>query len=319
LVEVAVEAGSLKVVFMGTPEFAVPSLKALLDAGYEVVLVVTQPDRPAGRGRRITPPPVKEFAEKHGLRVIQPESLKSGDFLKLLKELSPDLIVVVAYGKLIPGEVLTIPKYGVLNVHASLLPKFRGSSPIQSALLSGERETGVTIMEVTEKLDSGPILLQESIPIGEDDNAGTLHKKLSTLGAALLVKAISGMVSGKLKPKPQDDSKATYCRKITKQMGRIDWSLDASSIVNMVRAFTPWPSAFTSFRGKLIKITDARAVDCPEGADPGTVISAGKGALVVKAGRGCVRVMRVKPEGRREMSAEEFINGYRVCPGDVLE
>jgi len=318
LEEEVVEAGKVKIVFMGTPEFALPSLNALLERGYSIPLVITQPDKPAGRGKRLKSPPVKEFAVKHGLEVIQPKTLKDESLIKRIKDVSPDFIVVVAYGKIIPKEILSIPKFCVLNVHASLLPKYRGASPIQSALLNGEKETGVTIMKVNEKLDSGEIFAQKRVPIRESDNAKTLHDKLSVIGAELLVKVISEIVSGKAKPTPQDESKATYCRQISKEEGRIDWSLKAETIFNMVRAFYPWPSAYTSFRGKQLKILEVRVVECDEKDKPGTIIKVDRQSFTVKAGDGCLEVLKVKPEGKREMSAGEFINGYRVSVGEVF-
>ncbi len=312
------EAGKVKIVFMGTPDFAVPSLKLLLEKGYDISLVVTQPDKPAGRGKKLKPPPVKEFALEHGLKVVQPETLKDKGFVERLKEISPDFIVVVAYGKIIPKEILEIPKYCVLNVHASLLPKFRGASPIQSALLEGEKETGVTIMKVSERLDAGDIFLQEKVQITEGDNAETLHDKLSVLGAELLIKAIEGIVSGSLQATPQDETRATYCKQISKEEGKIDWSLSAERIFNMIRAFTPWPSAYTYFRGKQLKLLKALAVECSDSSSPGTIVRVDKDSFTVKAGKGCVKVLRVKLEGKREMDAGEFINGYRLSVGEVL-
>ena len=299
---------------MGTPEFAVPSLKTLFDEGYTIPLVITQPDRPAGRGRKLTPPPVKVLSEKLGIPVYQPEKVKNNEELKeLLEKISPDLIVVAAYGKILPKWLLEIPKHGVINVHASLLPKYRGASPIQSALLAGEEETGVTIMKVTEKLDAGDILSQRRVKIEEKDNAQTLHDKLAREGALLLKETIPPYVSGKLKPVPQNEKEATYCFQIKKEMGKIDWRKGAREIFNMVRAFTPWPSAYTTFRGKLVKITEATPVS-GEG-EPGEVIRADE-ELVVATGSGALKIERIKPEGRKEISGGEFIRGYRVEPGD---
>lgn len=301
---------------MGTPDFAVPSLKALKEAGYQIPLVITQPDRPAGRGKRLKPPPVKVEAQKLGLKVLQPEKVKDNEELKeVLKELSPDLIVVAAYGKILPQWLLELPKYGVINVHASLLPKYRGASPIQAALLNGERETGVTIMKVIPELDAGDILSQRVVEIGQEDDAQTLHDKLAKVGAELLVETIPKFIRGEIEPRPQEASKATYCPKITKEMGRIDWERGAKEIFNMVRAFTPWPGAFTYYKGKMVKLTKVRPTE-GEGK-PGEIIEAGK-RLVVATGKGAVEVLKIKPEGRKEISGEEFVRGYRPKVGDTF-
>jgi len=306
--------GNLKIVFMGTPEFAVPSLKRLLEEGYEIPLVITQPDKPAGRGRKVKPPPVKTFALEKGIHVYQPERLKGNEELEeRLKELAPDLIVVVAYGKILPSWLLDVPKFGVLNVHASLLPKYRGASPIQSALLNGEEETGVTVMKVSERLDAGDILSQKKIKITESDNAETLSKKLSHEGALLLSETIPLYVSGKVKPVPQNESEATYCFQIRKEMGKIDWEKPAREIFNMVRAFTPWPSAYTFFRGKRVQLLKVFPVS--EAGEPGEVVKAGK-ELIVAAGEGALRIDSLKPEGKKSITGEDFVRGYRVKVGE---
>jgi methionyl-tRNA formyltransferase len=304
----------LKVVFMGTPEFAVPSLEKLVEEGYEIPLVITQPDKPAGRGKKLKPPPVKLLAVEKGIPVVQPESLKGNEELKKrLEELELDLIVVVAYGKILPPWILEIPKFGVLNVHASLLPKYRGASPIQSALLNGESETGVTVMKISEKLDAGDILTQRKVKIEETDNAQTLHDKLSKAGAELLTETIPLYVSGKIKPTPQNEEEATYCFKITKEMGKIDWKRPAREIFNKVRAFTPWPSAYTFFRGKRVQILKVSLIN-REG-EPGEVLEV-KDNLIVGAGEGALKIELLKPEGKREMTGADFVRGYRVKVGD---
>ncbi len=301
---------------MGTPDFAVPSLKALKEAGYQIPLVVTQPDRPAGRGKRLKPPPVKVAAQEMGLMVYQPEKVKENEELKrILKEISPDLIVVAAYGKILPQWLLELPKYGVINVHASLLPKYRGASPIQAALLNGEERTGVTIMKVIPELDAGEILSQREVEIKEEDDAQSLHDKLAKLGAELLVETIPKFVKGEIEPRPQDPSKATYCPKITKEMGRIDWTKGAREIFNAVRAFTPWPGAFTYYKGKMVKLTKVKPVQ--GSGKPGQVIEAGK-RLIVATGKGAIEILKIKPEGRKEIKGEEFVRGYRVKVGDAF-
>ncbi len=307
-----------KVVFMGTPEFAVPSLKKVVESGFEVPLVVTQPDKPAGRGKRLKPPPVKVVAEELGIPVIQPERIKdNGDLRLILEEVAPDVIVVVAYGKILPKWMLELPSKGCINLHASLLPAYRGASPIQSVLLDGRDITGVTVMKINERLDAGDILAQKEVKILPEDNAQTLHDKLSIVGAELLAETLPGYLKGEISPIPQDDSRATYCKPITKEMGRIDWSLPAEKIVNMVRAFTPWPSAYTFFKNRRVKLTKARAVEGVRGK-PGEVINVA-GKLVVAAGYGGVLIEKLKPEGKKEISGEEFVRGYRVKTGDKFE
>ena len=302
---------------MGTPEFAVPSLKKLKEAGYEIPLVITQPDKPAGRGKKLTPTPVKVVAQELGIRVYQPKRIKGNqELLKLLKEISPELIVVAAYGKILPEWLLEIPKYGAINVHASLLPKYRGASPIQAALLNGEKESGVTIMKVSPELDAGDIISQERVKVEEEDTAKSLHDKLAQLGGELLVKTIPLYVEGKLKPIPQENSKATYCRQIKKEDARIKWEEPAEKIFNAVRAFNPWPGAFTFFKGKRIKVLKVKKAE-GEG-EPGEVIST-KGGLKVATGEGALLVETLKPEGRKEMSGEEFVRGYRLKIGDKFE
>ncbi|OMH39836.1 methionyl-tRNA formyltransferase [Desulfurobacterium indicum] len=308
----------LNIVFMGTPDFAVPSLEKLIEnEAFNVSLVVTQPDKPAGRGRKLKSPPVKLVAEKYGIPVLQPERVKENEKLfEKLKEIAPDFIVVAAYGKILPKELLEIPKIAPVNVHASLLPKYRGASPIQSALLNGEDKTGVTIMRITEKLDSGDIYIQEETPISIDDTAQTLHDRLAVMGGSLLVRALPLIASGKLKPVPQNDSEATYCAQIKKEDGKIDWRDTAENIFNKVRAFTPWPSAFTHFNGKLLKITKTLPV---EGQDkPGIVVDIDREGFYVGTGEGLLKILMVKPEGKREMSAGDFVRGYRLKTGDNL-
>ncbi len=308
-----------KVVFMGTPEFAVPSLEKLTKhKDFVVSLVITQPDKPAGRGKKLKPPPVKVAAEKSRIRVVQPQQIKGNEELKqTLKEIAPDVIVVVAYGNLLPKWMLELPKKGCINVHASLLPEYRGASPIQSALLDGKEETGITIMKINEELDAGDILAQKRVKILPEDNAQTLHDRLASIGAELLLETLPRYLRGEITPIPQDNSRATYCKPITKEMGRVNWNLPAEKIANMVRAFTPWPSAFTFFRNKRLKLTEVAIAKGVKGK-PGEVIET-SGKLTVAAGNGGVIIKKLKPEGKKEISGEEFIRGYRVKTGDKFE
>ena len=304
----------MKVVFFGTPEFALPSLRALVSAGYTVPLVVTRADKPAGRGKKLTPPPVKLEAQRFGIPVLQPEG-KEQELLRRLKELEPDLAVVVAYGRFLPEGVLKVPRYGFVNLHPSLLPEYRGASPIQSALLDGKKTTGVTVLKVTPELDAGDILSQVRVPISRSDNAKTLSDRLAKVGAELLLNTIPRYVSGEITPVPQEHSRATYCYQIRKDMGRIDWKLPAERIFNMVRAFTPWPSAYTTFRGRRVKVVSGEPVSGD--GEPGRVVSLENGILV-GTGRGLFKIERLVPEGRKEMSAQDFVRGYRLSTKDLF-
>ncbi len=313
--------GPLRVVFMGTPEFAVPSLKALVEAGYDVAAVVTQPEKPKGRGRKVSPSPVKEFASACGLKVLEPASIRDEAFVKGLSELAPDFIVVVAYGKILPPSVLKIPRYGCINVHASLLPKYRGAAPINWAVIRGEKETGVTTMLMDEGMDTGPVLLSERVSIAEDDTSESLSKRLADLGAALLVKTLRGLTEGSIKPKPQNNELASYAPLLKKEDGRIDFSKTASEVANLVRGTRPWPCAYTFWRGRLLKIHAGRALkeaDEKNGCRPGTVVEVSDDSIKVKCAKGLFAVTELQLEGRRRMKAGEFLRGNTVEEGEVL-
>lgn len=306
----------LRAVFLGTPAFAVPSLRALLTTA-EALAVITQPDRPKGRGRRTVAPPVAVFARERGLRVLQPAKLRSPDVLQTLRELAPDLIVTVAYGKIIPKDILDLPRRGSINVHPSLLPKYRGASPIQAALRDGQRETGVTIMYQSMELDAGDIILQRSVPIDPNDTAQTLEEKLAQAGAEALVEALRLIAEDRAPRVPQDHAQATYVGKLSKEHGRIDWSSAAARLVDFIRAMDPWPSAYTRHRGQLLKIWKAEAV-AAAGA-PGTVVEVRRGeGFVVATGEGGLLVLEVQPEGRRRMSADEYARGAHLQIGDAF-
>lgn len=309
----------MRLVFMGTPEFAVPSLSALLEADHEIPLVVTRPDRAAGRGRLMTPPPVKTLALQRGLSVLQPEKIREPGFLDALRRAQPEAIVVVAYGKILPREVLDLPEKGCLNLHASLLPKFRGASPVAWAVLAGESRTGVCAMRLTEGMDEGPVYQCEETPIGPDETAGELSKRLAEIGAGLLLRTLEGLRAGTLVPRAQDHSKASYAPLLVKSDGELDWSEDAAAICRRIRAMSPWPGGWTVFaeegsEGETWQIV--RAVEAEGKGEPGIVQTAGREGIVVTAGRGAVRILTVKPAGKRAMPAGALLSGRNVQPND---
>jgi methionyl-tRNA formyltransferase len=316
-----------RIVFFGTPEFAVPSLRALVASPDRVVGVVCQPDRPAGRGQHLTAPPVKLVALEAGVPVVQPDTVRSSAFLDALRRWSPDLVVVAAYGKILPKTVLEVPPHGCINVHGSLLPKYRGAAPIQWAILRGEEVTGVTIMQMNERMDAGGVLLQRATRIGPDETSGKLLARLAEIGAAALMEAIAHMRAGTLTARSQREEDLTLAPMIKKEDGRIDWTQAAIDIARAVRAFNPWPSAFTSLDGKLLKVHQAQVQgDSP--ADPrrirgsvpgsaGTVLSTRDG-IAVATGRGTLVLEEIQLEGRRRLSAAEFVRGGAVVVGTVL-
>jgi methionyl-tRNA formyltransferase len=311
----------MRIVFAGTPEFAVPPLAALVASRHEVVGVLTQPDRPAGRGRRVEAGAVKEFALTRGLPVAQPATLRTPEGRAALEAWRPDLMVVVAYGLILPPEALALPRLGCLNIHASLLPRWRGAAPIQRAILAGDAETGVAIMQMDAGLDTGPVLLERRLPIGADDDSAGLHATLAALGAAALLEAIDGLESGALRPRPQAEAGATYAPKIGKAEARIDWSEDAAAIARRIRAFRPWPVAETQYRGEQLRIHRARALQdgaVPgSAAAPGTVLGLEDDMWVVACGRGRLGILELQRAGRRSMGAREFAQGLQAT-GEVL-
>ncbi|MDR2610594.1 MAG: methionyl-tRNA formyltransferase [Clostridiales Family XIII bacterium] len=311
----------MKIVFMGTPDFAVPSLEALAASGHEIPLVVTQPDRPRGRGQKVQPPPVKARAVELGLRVAQPERIKRNeDFFRQLAEIKPDLIVVAAYGKILPGEIIALPAYGCVNIHASLLPKYRGAAPIHRAVEAGEEVTGVTLMLMSEGLDEGDILDARAVEIGESDT-GRLHDLLARAGAELLAADLDDLLAGRIRPVPQDGALATYAPPVEKSEGQVDFSADADRIVRKIRAMNPFPGAYAFLNSAKFKIRAARRAAVPgDGVRPGTVVFADKSGIGVAAGDGGVVVLdRVQLSGGRELAAADFLRGYELPPGTVLE
>jgi methionyl-tRNA formyltransferase len=301
----------LRIVFAGTPEFSVPPLRALLASPHQVVGVYTQPDRPAGRGRKLTPSPVKEEALAATVPVFQPGSLRDADAQRELAALKPDLMVVVAYGLLLPQAVLDIPRLGCVNIHASLLPRWRGAAPIQRALLAGDAETGVGIMRMEAGLDTGPVYLERRIPIEAADTASSLHDKLAKLGAEALTAALPGIADGTLVPVPQDDAQSCYAKKLDKAEAEIDWRRPAAEIARQVRAFNPWPVAQTRFEDAMLRIWNAIPVK-GEAGSPGMVMSAGRNGIEVATGDGLLRITRLQMPGKKPVSAADFINAYNI-------
>jgi methionyl-tRNA formyltransferase len=291
--------------FAGTPDFALQSLQALHQAAYVPVAVLTQPDRPAGRGKKVTESPVKQFAGEHDIPVWQPETLKDADIVARIAAVEPDLMIVAAYGLLLPQAVLDIPHRGCVNVHASLLPRWRGAAPIQAAILEGDAVTGVTLMQMESGLDSGPVLASATVDIGAEENAGSLHDRLATLGGELLVQKIDEILDGTLEPLVQDAALATYAGKIRKEDATIDWRLGAGRISRMVRAYDPAPGASFEIDGEMIKCWKAEPIEAVEGP-AGTIVSAGKDGVVVTCGEGALRLIEVQRPGRRRVTAAEF-------------
>lgn len=305
----------MNIVFMGTPDFAVPSLKALMDdERHTVTAVYTQPDKPVGRKKILTAPPVKRLAEENGIKVYQPITFKDEQTVEELKALSPDVIAVIAYGKLLPQSVLDIPRYGCINIHGSLLPKLRGAAPVQRSVINGDFETGVTSMLMNEGLDMGDMLLTEKVSILPDETAGELFDRLAPLGADLLLKTLEELENGTVSPKKQEDSQSTYAAMLSKEEAVIDWNMPASSVHNKVRGMNPWPVAFTSINGKKLKIY--KTVISGQSGKSGSVISVNP--PTVACGDGSVELKEVQIEGKKRMSAEEFFRGQRIKCGDVL-
>ncbi len=306
-----------RLVFMGTPEFAVPILEALVGP-YQVLAVVTQPDQPSGRGQKVKSSPVKKIALAHELPVLQPPSLRRPEVIAELRKLAPEVIVVAAFGQILPPEVLAIPPHGCLNIHASLLPRYRGAAPIAAAILAGEEQTGVTLMLMDEGMDTGPILAQAGCPIEPQDTTGSLSVRLAHLGAELLLETLPRWLGGQIVPQPQDHGRATYCRTITKKDGLIDWSLPAPALWLRVRAYHPWPGTYTYWQGKLLKIVRARPVALgPSGEKPGRVISLDGGVAVV-TGVDALLLEEIQLAGKKALAAQEFIRGQRNFIGSIL-
>ncbi|MFI5295438.1 MAG: methionyl-tRNA formyltransferase [Thermodesulfovibrionales bacterium] len=308
----------MRIVFFGTPDFAVPSLKALLDSGDDVVAVVTQPDKVKGRGRLLSQPPVKGLALSNGIPVLQPRNIRTGSFLEELSLLKPGAIAVVAYGKIVPPAVLKLPPLGCVNVHASLLPAYRGAAPIQWAIINGERRTGITTMLMDEGLDTGDILLQNETEILDEDNGLTLGKRLSEVGASLLPGTLEGLKAGTVNPRPQT-GEPSFAPPLKKDDGKIDWSLPARRIFDLIRGTYPWPGAYCYLKGSRLVILRAKALDHEKTGTPGRIEMIGSEGVLVSTGRGILAIMEVKPEGRNSMSAESFMHGRRLKEGAFFD
>lgn len=306
----------LRIIFMGTPEFACPTLRTLIERGENVVAVVTQPDRPKGRGQQTLPPPVKVLAEAHGIPVLQPVKVRLPESIEEIRALEPDLIVVVAFGQILPKALLEIPKHGCINVHASLLPRYRGAAPLNWCIINGECETGVTTMMMDVGLDTGDMLLKRATPIDPDEDTQSLHDRMSTLGAELLAETLDRLKAGELVPEKQDDSLTCYAPMMKKEDGLIDWGKSARDIKNQVRGMTPWPGAYSALDDKLLKVY---RVETAAGSGlPGTVLSAGRDGFEIACGEGSLLIRELQLEGKKRMAAGDFLAGYKVQPGTLL-
>lgn len=307
----------MKIVFMGTPDFSVPILRRLINENYRLAAVVTQPDKPTGRKQTLTAPPVKVEAEKHGVPILQPKKLKN-DYEQVL-QFQPDLIITAAYGQILPTALLTAPAHGCINVHASLLPEYRGGAPIHQAIIDGKDTTGITIMYMVDKLDAGDILAQKKVAISEDDHVGSLHDKLSEAGAELLIETIPRLISGEIEPIRQDEEQATFAPNIKRDQERIDWSKDGESIYNQIRGLHPWPVAFTTYKKRPLKIWWGIKVPAERHAPPGEVIAVEKDGFVVATGNDtAIKVTQCQPSGKKRMKAAQFVQGRNIAVGERL-
>lgn len=308
----------MRTVFMGTPEFAVPCLQRLIDDGYDVVGVFTQPDKPKGRGYKLTPPPVKELALKYDIPVFQPTKMRDGTVLGMLEQLQPEIIVVTAYGRILPEDILKFPKYGCVNVHASLLPKYRGAAPIQWSVINGESSTGVTLMQMDVGLDTGDMLYKKELIIGENETAGELHDRLMILGAETMSEGLKLLLDGKLTPQKQSDEESCYASMLDKSLCKLDFTQNAKSLHNKVRGLCPWPVATTTIDGKSVKIFKTSFIDTDYSGSCGEIISSAKKIVVKCSGNTALEILELQPEGKRRMTAEQYLAGHPLNVGDKI-
>lgn len=310
---------NMRIVYMGTPDFAVQPLRAMAQAGYDIAAVVTQPDKPKGRSKSLQPTPVKEEALRLGIKVYQPQKVREPEFAEMLRGLKPDIIVVAAFGQIIPKVILDMPQFGCVNIHASLLPKYRGAAPIQQAVIDGEKESGVTIMRMGTGLDTGDMIAKVAVPLAEDETGGSLFDKLAAAGADLLVKTLPDIFEGRaVYEKQPEESPTPYAGMITKEMGRMDFSKSAAELERLVRGLNPWPSAFTFLKGKTLKVWKSAVAEEDANAAPGTVVGCGKEGIRVACGEGVLLLTEVQLEGKKRMEAETFLRGCPVETGSVL-
>jgi len=302
----------MKVVYMGTPEFAVPCLEMLINSKHEVIGVFTQPDKPSGRGQKVNITPVKEKALEHNIPIYQPITLKNEDIINEIKNLNPDIIVVVAYGQILPKEILQIPKYRCINVHASILPKYRGAGPINWAIINGEKNTGITTMYMDVGLDTGDMLIKEEVEIGNDETAGELHDRLMVLGAKVLQKTINLLEINKINSIPQDNNKSSYAPMLTKELGKIDWTKSAQEIKNLVRGTVPWPSSYTTYKGQIMKIWKSRIIESNKNYDPGKILEVQKDAIFVATGKDILAIEEIQFGGKKRMSVKNYLVGNNI-------
>lgn len=309
----------MKLVYMGTPDFAVMPLQALVEAGYPVEAVITQPDKPKGRGKELKPTPVKEEAQKHGIAVYQPQKVKDPDFIKTLEQIGPDIIIVAAFGQIIPRQVLELPKFGCINIHASLLPKYRGAAPIQQAVIDGEKESGVTIMKMSAGLDTGDMIAKVVVPLDKEETGGSLFDKLAKAGAKLLIETLPSIFDGTaVYEKQPEESPTPYAGMITKQMGLMDFGKDAWALERLVRGMDPWPSAYTYLDGKVLKVWKSKVREEESSSMPGTVLFTDKKGIHVACAKGILVLTEIQLAGKKRMSADAFLRGYSIKKGTVL-
>lgn len=309
----------MRIIYMGTPDFSVPALDALVKAGHDVIAVVTQPDKPKGRGKEVAMPPVKGKALEYEIPVYQPVKARAPEFVALLKEMNPDVIVVAAFGQILPESILEIPRYGCVNIHASLLPKYRGAAPIQYAVINGEKESGITTMMMAAGIDTGDILDQETVVLDEKETGGTLHDKLSGIGSRLILKTLEKLEAGTAVRIPQNEAEMSHVGMIKKSMGDIDWTMNAAAIERLIRGLNPWPSAYTSWNGKILKLWEADVLEEEYDGVCGQVVKCGRDVLLVKTGRGTLSIKELQLQGKKRMDTGALLRGYEISEGTIFE